>query len=93
MGIGKRPGWTAAELELLGGLAAHFPPDTLGEQGCTEEGDPWFVLERPDGSALVHFAKIEKRYVSATSQAGEFDAHDQIVPLVLRFLRRNNKTD
>jgi hypothetical protein len=92
MVVHRRPGWTTLELEVLGHVAGQVAErDIIGDHGITEEGDPWFVLEQPDGSALVHFAKIDGRYVSAPSQAGAFDANERLLPLIRRFLERNKK--
>lgn len=78
--------WTEQELELLGGLTCCLEAGIVGERGITEAGDSWFVLERPDGSAIVHFGKVNGRYVSVTSQAGAFDTGNNLLSLVLKFL-------
>ncbi len=36
------------------------------EQGLSDEGEPWFVFCRPDGDAIIHFAKIDGSYLIAS---------------------------
>ena len=36
------------------------------EHGLSDEGEPWFVFCRPDGDALIHFAKIDGSYLIAS---------------------------
>ncbi|MDR7037648.1 hypothetical protein J2X36_002399 [Methylobacterium sp. BE186] len=36
------------------------------EQGLSDEADPWFVFCRPDGDAIMHFARIDGSYVVAS---------------------------
>ncbi|MEA1831560.1 hypothetical protein U8607_05630 [Methylobacterium durans] len=36
------------------------------EQGVSDEADPWFVFCRPDGDAIMHFARIDGSYVVAS---------------------------
>ncbi len=37
-----------------------------GEHGVSDEGEPWFVFCRPDGDAIMHFARIDGSYVIAS---------------------------
>lgn len=34
--------------------------------GLSDEGEPWFVFCRPDGEAIIHFAKIDGSYLIAS---------------------------
>nr|WP_109888344.1 hypothetical protein [Methylobacterium durans]AWN40310.1 hypothetical protein DK389_06885 [Methylobacterium durans] len=36
------------------------------EQGVSDEADPWFAFCRPDGDAIMHFARIDGSYVVAS---------------------------
>ncbi|QIJ73290.1 hypothetical protein GU700_00890 [Methylobacterium sp. NI91] len=36
------------------------------EHGLSDEGEPWFVFCRPDGDAIIHFAKIDGSYLIAS---------------------------
>ncbi|MBY0297042.1 MAG: hypothetical protein K2X71_13575, partial [Methylobacterium sp.] len=36
------------------------------EQGLSDENDPWFVFCRPNGDAIMHFARIDGSYVVAS---------------------------
>jgi hypothetical protein len=46
-------------------------------RGLTDEGDPWFVFCRDDEEIIVHFARIDGRYViSAPAYCGNASGHD-----------------
>lgn len=36
------------------------------EHGLSDEGEPWFVFCRPDGDAIIHFARIDGSYLVAS---------------------------
>ncbi|KQQ27238.1 hypothetical protein ASF53_19660 [Methylobacterium sp. Leaf123] len=36
------------------------------DHGLSDEGEPWFVFCRPDGDAIIHFAKIDGSYLIAS---------------------------
>lgn len=36
------------------------------EHGLSDEGEPWFVFCRPDGDAIMHFARIDGSYLIAS---------------------------
>jgi hypothetical protein len=58
-------GWTNQELAELRRVEHALTQANIGmetDQGITDEGDPWFVFCRLDGSVLVHIARSDGAY-------------------------------
>jgi len=64
-----RGGWSQQELAEFYRVEAALVRAGLqigSEQGLSDEADPWFVFCRPDGDAVMHFARIDGSYVIAS---------------------------
>ncbi|MEE7506750.1 hypothetical protein [Methylobacterium mesophilicum] len=62
-------GWSQQELAEFYRVEAALLRAGLqigSEQGLSDEADPWFVFCRPDGDAIMHFARIDGSYVIAS---------------------------
>ena len=65
----SRGGWSQQELAECYRVEAALVRAGLqigSEQGLSDEADPWFVFCRPDGDAVMHFARIDGSYVIAS---------------------------
>ncbi|GJD57306.1 hypothetical protein [Methylobacterium dankookense] len=65
-----RPGsWSQQELAEFYRVEAALIRAGIGiasEHGLSDEGEPWFVFCRPDGDAIIHFARIDGSYLIAS---------------------------
>ncbi|XYD12278.1 hypothetical protein R1A27_30225 (plasmid) [Methylobacterium sp. NMS12] len=64
-----RGGWSQQELAEFYRVEAALIRAGLqigSAQGLSDEADPWFVFCRPDGDAIMHFARIDGSYVIAS---------------------------
>jgi hypothetical protein len=64
-----RRGWSQQELAEFYRVEAALVRAGLSidsEQGLSDEAEPWFVFCRPDGAAIMHFARIGGRYLVAS---------------------------
>ena len=73
--------WSSQELAEFYRVEAAMLPSGLRvtpERGVTDEGDPWFIFCRAeDDEVIVHFARIEGRYlISAPSFGGNVSGYD-----------------
>lgn len=66
-GARRGKGWTPqdrADLERVRHVLRAAGLDVDTDEGVTDEGDPWFVIYRPqDDEVLVHIARVDGRYV------------------------------
>lgn len=64
-------GWSQqelAEFHRVGDILRQVGWGIETEQGHTDEGDPWFVFcDEASGSVIAHFAKVNGRFVLASS--------------------------
>ncbi len=83
--------WSPQELAEFYRVEAALVRAGIGiasEHGVSDEGEPWFVFCRPDGDAIMHFARIDGSYLIASEvldhpvRGGDFRALiDQIARL------------
>lgn len=69
-----RRGWSQQELAEFYRVEAALVRAGLSidsEQGLSDEAEPWFVFCRPDGAAIMHFARIGGRYLVASEVLDE----------------------
>ena len=62
-------GWSQQELAEFYRVEAALIRAGLqigSERGLSDEGEPWFAFCRPDGDAIMHFARIDGSYVIAS---------------------------
>ena len=61
--------WSQQELAEFYRVEAALMRAGIGiasEHGVSDEGEPWFVFCRPDGDAIMHFARIDGSYLIAS---------------------------
>lgn len=61
--------WSQQELAEFYRVEAALVRAGIGiasEHGVSDEGEPWFVFCRPDGDAIMHFARIDGAYLIAS---------------------------
>lgn len=61
--------WSQQELAEFYRVEAALVRAGIGiasEHGVSDEGEPWFVFCRPDGEAIMHFARIDGSYLIAS---------------------------
>lgn len=66
----RQASWSQQELAEFYRVEAALIRAGIGiatEHGLSDEGEPWFVFCRPDGDAIMHFARIDGSYLIASA--------------------------